>query len=117
MTKDHDFDLDALLAEASDMQPRPSESFLQDMRILAVDHTPDGRKARNRSMLSGWFQILGGWPAGAGLAMAALGGVMIGINPPADIATYAAVALDTPDVWELSGYATLDFAVEEGLNQ
>lgn len=88
---DDDKELDLFFAAAKEDTPLPSAELLKrieaDAEALMVPPAQpvkggaEGR-ARPGSVIRDILAALGGWPAAAGLASAALAGVWIGISPP-----------------------------------
>ena len=104
--------LDDLFAQARNAPPAASDAFLNDMRRLAVDHTPHVTPPPKGSSL---WSMIGGWRLGLGMAMALGCGVMVGAYPPDTLATFVFEAsFTTDDVMVLSGYADDGLATLEG---
>lgn len=89
MTKSEDQMLEDIFALGRDTAPVPSDALMA--RILgdaAAAHTV--APAPKRSLWAGVLDMLGGWPAVGGLAVAGVTGVWFGIAPPASVTTLAA---------------------------
>ncbi|MGB1236248.1 MAG: hypothetical protein ACPG5U_10995 [Planktomarina sp.] len=118
MTKDPN--LDDFFAAVRTDAPQPSDNFMADMARLAVDHTPqvvvDVAVVDKPWSL---FRLLGGWPAGAGMVMATVLGVMFGINLPDQLTDLDVAAVAVDGTWDGLGYAydSLDTLLDEGMVQ
>ncbi len=108
----NDAELEGVFAVARDVPPAASEDFMA--RILAdamaeMPRAPTVAATRPAKAEGGWIAnllgMIGGWPAAAGLAVATVSGLMIGIGTP-----------DTLDQWT-GGYLTssLGYQVEDFL--
>ncbi len=94
----NDEELEKLLAEAAEQAPLPSgqllERIMADAEAVAAQGEtpaappvpPAARQGRRRGRL---LAALGGWPALAGLATAAVAGVWLGLAPPPGLETIA----------------------------
>ena len=106
----HDTELDALFAEAQQATPEPSPEFMARLTAEALAEQPQRRAAVKRGGF--WSEIwaaIGGAPALAGLAVAGVAGLWLGIYPPAavkEVIWGASVASD-----ELSPYLSFDMAL------
>ena len=83
-----DSELDGLFAAARGANPLPSDALMQ--RIMAdataeIAAAQPERPAR-RGILATALAMIGGWPAAAGLATAAVTGLMIGLLTPNTLA-------------------------------
>ena len=87
-------ELDALFDEARRNTPEPPSDFLarvlSDAEALqpaaaSVMQTVPQKRRFSADLFSGLSDAIGGWPAFAGLATAAVTGVWIGISPPASL--------------------------------
>lgn len=111
---DHDQDtLDAAFAAARRPDPAPSEALMA--RVLADAEAAQSRPATREprpTRWSGFFDLLGGWPAVSGLAAAGVAGLWLGLAPPASVEDLAGTLLG--NVTEVSILGDLDgFALEE----
>jgi hypothetical protein len=105
-----ELDLEALFAEARDLEPRPSANLMTRMAADALREMPRHptsaiRPAPGRMRWRDWIAALGGWPAVGGLATAAVVGVWIGATAPAGLAHLA------PALWGES--VSIAFGVDE----
>ena len=78
-------ELEKLFAEAADDAPQPSDALMA--RILAdaqaeLPKAPAPTAAPRRGWLAAALGQIGGWPAAAGLATAAVAGLAIGLATP-----------------------------------
>ena len=93
MTRDKkaDHDLEQMFEQARGAVPEPSPDFLA--RVLsdaeAMQPAPAGvmrrpalKRTRLGELFAGFGDAIGGWPAFAGLGVAAVTGLFIGISPP-----------------------------------
>ena len=94
MTKSEDQMLDDLFALGRGTAPVPSDDLIA--RILhdatmarAVEPAP------KFSFWAGFRDMVGGWPAVGGLAMAGVTGVWFGIAPPTSVASFASDLIGT----------------------
>ena len=106
----HDTELDALFAEAQQATPEPSPEFMARLTAEALAEQPQRRAAVKRGgFWSEIWEAIGGAPALAGLAVAGVAGLWLGIYPPAAVTEViwgASVARD-----ELSLYFSFDIAL------
>ncbi|MGB7317814.1 MAG: hypothetical protein WBC85_07590 [Planktotalea sp.] len=121
----HENDLDQLLAQAKQAPPEPSVDFLARVMSDADAMQPASRgvisaPAKDRNALLGLFaglgEAIGGWPAFAGLASAAVTGIYIGVSPPQNlIAPFSAAIGDSSILSEALEYGDgFDFTQYEG---
>ncbi len=115
----HDQDLEALFAEAR-AQVQPDTAQLQARVLRDADiHLPQMpgpayRFPRKTGFLEGLAKALGGRGVLAGLAGAALAGVMVGFVQPTPIATIAATFFADGPLEELELIPTIDANFIEG---
>ncbi len=118
-------DLDMLFEQARSAPPEPSHDFLA--RVLsdaeAMQPAPAGVMSApvvKRSAIGAFFaglgDAIGGWPAVAGLATAAVTGVYIGISPPQSLSAPLAAAFGETSLFsETLEYGDgFDFTLYEG---
>jgi hypothetical protein len=83
-----ELELDGLFAAARETAPRPSAALVE--RIIAdadTERAVPAAPAPRRGVLAGVLASIGGWPAAAGLATAAVTGLMIGLATPDTVET------------------------------
>ena len=103
--------LDDLFAQARAQTPKVSDDLMA--RVLAdaqqVQHDLTSAKAPtpHSSRGFGLFDLLGGWPALGGVAMAGITGLWIGIAPPASVEALSAQVFGTTDSVSLMGEASV----------
>lgn len=120
-----DKDLEHLFAQARSAAPEPSADFLA--RVLSdaeamqpapagIMRSQDRAKLGFRSLFSSLSEAIGGWPAMAGLASAAVTGIFIGISPPQGLIDPIGIAFgDTSILSESLEYGDgFDFTQYEG---
>lgn len=87
-------DLAMLFEAAKNAPPEPSSDFmarvLDDAQVmqpadLGVMHTEMPKQNAFKDFFMGLSDAIGGWPAFAGLATAAVTGLWIGVSPPAGL--------------------------------
>lgn len=94
MSKSDEDMLDDLFSLGKAQSPVPSDALLARIQN-------DARAARIKpaiprgSVWTGFFDMIGGWTAVGGLAMAGVTGVWFGIAPPASVTTLAADLIGT----------------------
>jgi hypothetical protein len=92
MMTDRDDELDRLFAAARRASPRPSADLMGRIAVDAERHLPG----------SAWRRLwaaVGGWPAAAGFAAAALAGVWIGAARPEPVEAVIGIqGYDTADL-------------------
>ncbi len=103
-----DPDLDALLASARDEGPRPSEALMARVMADAVASQPApralpvARKVRPAERPAGWLRrlsaVFGGGGALAGVSLAMVAGVFIGVVQPAPVAALTSALLVEGDL-------------------
>ena len=102
MSADRDLELDTLFEQARKVPPEPSADFLA--RVLSdgeamqpasrgVMQTPVKKRTGLVALFAGFSDAIGGWPAFAGLASAAVTGLYIGIYPPESLISPISAAL------------------------
>lgn len=119
MSKD---ELDLMFEAARTSPPRPSSDFLA--RVLSDGETmqpkpraiaPAQKRSKRRNIFAA-IQMIGGWPALAGMATAAVTGLWIGISPPellrTPLDTAFGEAMLMPDAQDFG--AGFDFTQFEG---
>ncbi len=104
--------LDAFFAAARNNAPYPDETFLAriDVDALEVDRARRALTAAgSRPERRGFLDVLGGWPALAGLVTAAAAGLWIGYTDPWLSSFIAAGGSDDEDLSALlPGYLATD---------
>ena len=119
-------ELESLFEMARRTPPEPSSDFLarvlsdgealQPAAVGVMQHAPQKRPAL-AEFFAGLSDAIGGWPAFAGLATAAVTGVWIGISPPQVLSDPLASVLGTDssvltdDLTDGDGF---DFTLFEG---
>ena len=98
-----DSELDGLFAAARGANPLPSDALMQ--RIMAdataeIAAAQPERPAR-RGILATALAMIGGWPAAAGLATAAVTGLMIGLFTPDTLDSLSGGYLTTASSYDL----------------
>ena len=94
----NEMDLEALFAEACDLEPSPSADLMARLAADALREMPRPatnatRPAPGRVRWRDWIAALGGWPAVGGLATATAVGVWIGATAPVGLADLV------PGIW------------------
>ncbi len=107
-----DTELDGLFTAAQDAAPVPSDDLMA--RILAdaeaeIAVAPAPVPMPRRGILRMALGVIGGWPAAAGLAAAAVTGVMIGLASPDALESLSGGALSAD-----GGYALDDLVPSYG---
>jgi len=106
---DEDRELDALLAAARRRAPHPSEALMSRIAAdadavqagFAAPSSPRGVVSRRPRRAGFLREVLGGWPAAAGLVAAAAAGVWIGVVPPPALEARARLVLGLAQVQPL----------------
>jgi len=105
-----DQDLEALFEAAQRDTPELDPKFLAQLQAQAAAALPQQPAAVPQRRRPGIFGRLsqvvaqiGGWPAGAGLAMAGAAGVVIGVSPPETVLDITSAYFQTESLSELSG--------------
>jgi hypothetical protein len=128
MTDDFDDLFKSAVAGAKDARPEPPAPFmarvLQDGldvqdQLMAAERAAlagaaTGRGAVQAGLIARIGEFLGGWPAVAGLASAAVVGVWIGVNPPSSLSDPFGATLDTTALSEIFEPSGFDFTEYEG---
>ena len=103
-----DFELDALLADAARDAPVPSDDLMARIMIDAQAEIAVAPVARPAEIRQGWLASIiasiGGWPAAAGLATAAVTGLMIGLVPPTSLLELADDYLVASSMYEFDDF-------------
>ena len=104
----NDKDLDVLFAAAQRDAPQLDPEFLTRLQAQAAaalprSETPQPWRRAVFRFLSQLAAQFGGWPAGAGLAMAGATGVVIGVSPPDAVLDITSAYFQTESLSELSG--------------
>ncbi|WP_052245163.1 hypothetical protein [Halocynthiibacter namhaensis] len=90
----------------------------QDDLLAVPETTAASELAPRRSWLRAFSDAIGGWPSFAGMAVATLAGIWIGMTPPAGLTDLAPLALadtESTALVEAFGFATgFDSLQEEG---
>ncbi|MGH1578697.1 hypothetical protein [Planktotalea sp.] len=119
-------DLTAMFESARRAPPEPSADFLARVLSdaeamqpapLGVMATPTPKRGPVQHFLSGLSDAIGGWPAFAGLATAAVTGLWIGISPPQSLLDpfNAVLSGDTASLTETDDFGDgFDFTLFEG---
>jgi hypothetical protein len=98
-----DQELDAFFSAAKDTAPDPSPGLMA--RVLTDAQAVQGQTARvtagarhaRRPRSRQLIELLGGWPAMAGLVAAGLAGVWLGFNPPSALSGLLVAGFDAVD--------------------
>ena len=103
-----DFELDALFADAARDAPVPSDDLMARIMIDAQVEIAVAPVARPAEIRQGWLASIiasiGGWPAAAGLATAAVTGLMIGLVPPTSLLELADDYLVASSMYEFDDF-------------
>jgi hypothetical protein len=104
----NDKDLDVLFAAAQSDAPELDPEFLKRLQAQSAAALPQSEAPQPRRLgvfrsLSQLVAQFGGWPAGAGLAMAGAAGVVIGVSPPDAVLDITSAYFQTESLNELSG--------------
>ena len=87
MTNPNDDMLDDLFAQARGAAPAPSDALMA--RVIADAEAAQPRPVAVSVARPGFvariLDVIGGWPAVSGLAMATVAGVWVGVAPPASV--------------------------------
>ena len=101
-------ELDELFSAAVQDRPTPSDDLMARIMADAQAEIAAVSVARPAAPRQGWFASLiasvGGWPAAAGLATAAVTGLMIGLVPPTGLLELADDYLVASSVYELDDF-------------
>ena len=105
----NDRELDALFATAADNAPAPSDDLMArimadaqaELPQVALVRSPAPRKA---SWFGAKIAAIGGWPTAAGLASAAVAGLMIGLVTPDSLQGLAEDYLVAASVFEFDDF-------------
>ncbi|WP_347853844.1 hypothetical protein [Planktomarina sp.] len=103
-----DQDLNTLFEAAQRDTPELDPEFLMRLQAQAAAAVPQSARPKPPRLrlfqtLSGVVAQFGGWPAGAGLAMAGAAGVVIGISPPDAVLDITSAYFQTESLSELTG--------------
>jgi hypothetical protein len=110
MTERHESDddaaLDALFGAARAARPDPSAALLAriaaDAEAVAADRARQAAARPSRGGIFGWLPAIGGWPALAGLATAAVAGVWIGYAQP-DLGSVSLIGAADEGTYDIGG--------------
>ena len=100
-------ELDKLLSAAASSAPEPSEALLARIMadadsVLAEHRAVEGSApGRARGWFGGFVDVIGGWPAIAGLATAMVAGIWIGYAQPGYVSGIADEALTVGTSYDL----------------
>lgn len=101
-------ELDALFSAAAQDRPTPSDDLMARIMADAQAEIPSPRAALPVASRQGWFAsvvaAIGGWPAAAGLATAAVTGLVIGLVPPDSLLELADDYLVASSVFEFDDF-------------
>lgn len=105
--------IDDLLADAAQVSPAVDPALMA--RVMADAHrAPDlAGPVATRSLWVQFGDLLGGWPAMGGLAMAGCAGLWMGFAPPATIEDVAASLFGTTETVSIWGVS--DLLIDEGM--
>ena len=103
MTDPTQTDLDKLLAEAALQKPSVPTDLMARVMIDATRVQPKVPTALQQGVWASILDVIGGWPAVGGLAMASVAGLWIGVAPPVGLDAIAAVVLGSPETIDLFG--------------
>ena len=102
--------LDALFFAAAQDRPTPSDDLMArimadaEAEIAAASIPAAVTSAPRQGWLASVIATIGGWPAAAGLATAAVTGLMIGLVPPDSLLELADDYLVASSVYELDDF-------------
>jgi len=114
--------LNALLAQAARDGPEPSIGLLTrimaDADTVAAETEQAPRAAPKVQVIARWRLVLaaiGGWPALAGLATAAVAGLWLGVAPPSGLQSMTGALTGTTDSFDLGDFMpSFDNLLDEG---
>jgi hypothetical protein len=103
MTDPTQTDLDELLAQAARQKPNVPTDLMARVMIDAARFQPKLPTAPHQGFWASILDVIGGWPAVGGLAMAGVTGLWIGVAPPVGFDAIAATVLGSPETIDLFG--------------
>ncbi len=112
-TDNDDAMIDALLSDVAQEKPVPDTALMA--RVMADAARAPGLPVPRpkRSVLAQLSDMIGGWPAASGLALAGVVGLWVGVAPPAGVEDVAAGLIGTTETVSL--WDDESFFAEEGL--
>lgn len=106
-------DVDDLLAHVATQRPDVPADLMARVLIDADQLQPPAQAIAPQSLWSAVLDLIGGWPAIGGVAMAGVAGLWIGIAPPTGLDAFAATVWGDVDAVDLLGGDVLgSFSVE-----
>ena len=103
MTDPAHTDLDDLLGQAAQHKPHVPSDLMARVLIDAEQMQPQLRPAKPIGLWSALVEMIGGWPAVGGIAMAGVAGLWIGVAPPTSLDGFSAVVLGDAQTIDLFG--------------
>ena len=96
-------DLDDLLAQVAQNQPQVPRDLMARVLIDADQMQPKPGAAPRAGVWAALMDMIGGWPAVGGIAMAGVAGLWIGVAPPNSLETVTSAVLGDAQTVDLFG--------------
>jgi len=101
---DHDMqELDNLLTQTAQTKPTVPSDLMARVLIDAAQAQPRPDEMRSQSIWASLLEMIGGWPAVGGLALASATGLWIGIAPPVGLESMATTVFGSTQTVDLFG--------------
>lgn len=113
MTDPAQKDLDDLLSQIAQQAPPVPSDLMARVLIDADQLQPQMTVRKSRGMWANVLDIIGGWPAFSGIAMAGMAGLWIGVAPPTGLDTIASDLLGETQTVDLFGADVLSTFIDE----
>lgn len=103
MTEPNQTELDNLLADVAAVKPSVPSDLMARVLIDASQVQPRDGVQSQLGVWAGILDMIGGWPAVGGLAIAGVAGLWIGVAPPVGLENMATTVLGSTQTVDLFG--------------
>lgn len=106
-------DLDDLLNQVAQQEPHVPSDLMARVLIDAEQFQPKVSVIETRGIWTTMLDMIGGWPAVGGIAMAGVAGLWIGVAPPTGLDTIASGLIGETQTVDLFGSDVLSSFSDE----
>lgn len=103
MTDQNQTEIDDLLADVASAKPPVLSDLMARVLIDARQVQPQSVAVTEQGLWAAILDMIGGWPAVGGLAMAGVAGLWIGVAPPTGLENMATTMLGSTQTVDLFG--------------
>ncbi|MEO9865015.1 MAG: hypothetical protein ABJO29_08495 [Yoonia sp.] len=103
MTNQNQTELDDLLGQTAQIKPTVPSDLMARVLIDAAQVQPRNIAPSQQTLWGAVLDMIGGWPAIGGIAMAGVAGLWIGVAPPVGLEDMATTVLGSTQTVDLFG--------------